>query len=84
MKGADLRRCSLSLDARPLPLSISLMAQGKSVKKSRAKKSKKSSIRLKETQDETDRVFAFTHRPSELRQEMDFAGFRESEKMTSS
>jgi hypothetical protein len=60
------------------------MAQGKSVKKSRAKKSKKSSIRLKETQDETDRAFASTRPPSALRQEMDFAGFRESEEMTSS
>jgi hypothetical protein len=60
------------------------MAQRKSVKKSPAKKSKKSSIRLKETQDETDRAIASTRSPSELRQEMDFAGFRESEEMTSS
>jgi hypothetical protein len=51
------------------------MAQGKSVKKSRAKKSKKSSIRLKETQDETDRAFASTRPPSALREEMDLLDF---------
>jgi hypothetical protein len=49
-----------------------------------ARRNQQSLIRLKQTQDKTDCAFAFTRPPSALRQEMDFAGFRESEEMTSS